>query len=197
MNKNFSIITAITKNYGIGLKSDLPWKNFKEDMKFFKKTTENNIVIMGYNTFKSMHFKPLPNRINYIINNSIKDKKYINGIIHFNNLDIALDTSFKERNENLKKIYVIGGEKIYKEAINNCYCDKIYITKIDKHIQCDRYFPEINNNYYLYNIIDNGKTTIIINNNPNIVSYSIEEYIRTHYMFVNNDFNDYEKFSKY
>ena len=59
----------------IGLENDLLYE-IKEDMKYFKKITSyeyiknhKNIVIMGYNTWKSIpdEYKPLKDRINIII----------------------------------------------------------------------------------------------------------------------------------
>src|SRR5690606_26102961 len=49
----------------------MPWNRHKEDMSFFRKTTTNNIVIMGSTTFRSLSNEPLPNRINIVITNNI------------------------------------------------------------------------------------------------------------------------------
>lgn len=70
--KPLKIILASTKNLGIGKNNDLPWPKLKNDMKLFKKITsgqnnENNALIMGYNTFKSIGEKALPNRKNLVI----------------------------------------------------------------------------------------------------------------------------------
>ena len=55
---------------------------------------------------------------------------------------------------NKPKIFVIGGERLYKEAINNNECDKIYITHIYKDFDCDKYFPEIPKQFKLISISD-------------------------------------------
>ena len=70
VNKPLKIILASTKNFGIGKNNDLPWPRLKNDMKLFKKITcgkNQNALIMGYNTFKSINEKPLPNRMNIVV----------------------------------------------------------------------------------------------------------------------------------
>jgi dihydrofolate reductase len=53
-------IVAIAQNYAIGKDGKLPW-HYPADLKFFKQTTTNHAVVMGFNTWKSIG-KPLPNR---------------------------------------------------------------------------------------------------------------------------------------
>ena len=59
MNSLFSIIVAIDKERGIGIKKKLPWK-LTEDIKWFKHTTllapkgKKNSVIMGRKTYFSI-----------------------------------------------------------------------------------------------------------------------------------------------
>ena len=62
-------IVCINEINGIGFYGHLPWKS-KKDMQYFKKKTigkGNNAVVMGHNTFKSLGYKPLPNRKNYVL----------------------------------------------------------------------------------------------------------------------------------
>ena len=63
-----NIISAVSKNGGIGYKNKLPWKRINLDMKFFSQITigsknDNNAVIMGKNTWLSLP-KSLPKRTN-------------------------------------------------------------------------------------------------------------------------------------
>ena len=64
--KMLAIIAAIDSNNGIGKDNKL-LVHIKEDLQRFKQLTENNIIIMGYNTWESLPNKPLPNRINYVL----------------------------------------------------------------------------------------------------------------------------------
>ena len=48
-----------------------------------------------------------------------------------------------------EKIWIIGGESIYKSFIDNKNIDKIYLTEIDQEFKCDTFFPEIPENFTL------------------------------------------------
>lgn len=132
----FSLIVATSrvfqkdgKNfYGIGKDNKLPW-NSPEDLKHFQKiTSENsegneNIVIMGRKTYESIG-KPLKNRINIVIT-SIQ----IPDVICVNSFTKALMTAY-----NMKKrryIFVIGGKRVYEEALQHPNMESIYHTIVD------------------------------------------------------------------
>jgi dihydrofolate reductase len=69
-----SIIAAVAENGVIGMKNKLPWK-LSADLKYFATTTTGKTVVMGKNTFLSifnMIGKPLPNRRNIVLSNSME-----------------------------------------------------------------------------------------------------------------------------
>jgi dihydrofolate reductase len=41
------------------------------------------------------------------------------------------------------RIFVIGGAQIYREAIKHANCNRILLTRIRSKVDCDTYFPEI------------------------------------------------------
>ena len=136
-----SLIAAVDSKNGIGLNGIMPWGHIKEDMEFFKKTTVGFPVIMGRVTFESLKNKTLPNRENIVISSKI-NYEYLN---KYNNL--YYESSFENTLSKLllkkyKQIFIIGGESIYKKAID--YADIIFLTHIDKDYNCDRFFPKIN-----------------------------------------------------
>jgi len=152
MSKSFNIISALLKSSnGIGKNNRLPWDYIKEDMSFFKKiTTSNkstiNAVIMGKNTWNSISekSKPLQNRINIVLSkNKIHNKN--NNVITANSLNEALNICYNHKKIN--DIFVIGGEKVYKEAIIHPDCKYLYLTKVSpvSYILCDTFFPKIPN----------------------------------------------------
>lgn len=102
----------------IGKNNDLLFK-MKEDMKFFKETTKNNIVIMGYNTWLSLGEKPLPNRANIVMT----DKTIKN---------IQTETDLLKVIDDYKKypqdIYIIGGAYVYNQALKLDLIDEVLIT---------------------------------------------------------------------
>ena len=61
-----SAIVAVDENWGIGFNGQL-LEHIPEDMKFFKKITTGNVVIMGRKTWESLPIKPLPDRLNLVV----------------------------------------------------------------------------------------------------------------------------------
>tara|TARA_B100001769_G_scaffold274798_1_gene274204 strand:- start:2601 stop:3155 length:555 start_codon:yes stop_codon:yes gene_type:complete len=164
-----NIIVAYNKNKGIGLNNTLPWK-ISSDLKKFKKLTtglnNNNAVIMGKNTWLSLNNKSLKFRDNLILSSSLKiDKKdNNNNIIKSFENEVILKNFLIEKN--YEEIWVIGGAKIYDLFLNksNIFTvEYIYITLVDINIECDTFFPEINENKYCFK----SKSIHNINNNIN------------------------------
>ena len=79
INTQFIGIFATSSNGVIGCDNHLPW-NIPEDISFFHKLTNGNIIIMGRKTFESLPSKKgLPGRVNIILSKkkSLKDKPNI------------------------------------------------------------------------------------------------------------------------
>lgn len=128
-----NLIAAVDKNWGIGYKGELLC-HIKEDMRFFKETTEGGAVIMGKATFLSLPGqKPLKNRKNYVLTT---DKNFDSeGIVVCSSFEEAAELARKEFAED--KIFLIGGERVYNENLD-C-CDTAYITKIEKIFKADKH----------------------------------------------------------
>ena len=139
-------ILAIDKQYGIGKNDTIPWR-IPNDMKFFYKTTVNNVVIMGRKTYFSIaeSYRPLKDRVNIVLtrNPELPEYKEVEArhpnvrfvsAIDFNELDQINRTEFpflKERWD----YFVIGGAFIY-ELFTGKY-DNIYLTRVDGIYDCD------------------------------------------------------------
>ena len=138
-----SAIVAIDSNYGIGYKGDLLYK-CSEDMKHFKELTSGHTVIMGRKTFDSIG-KPLPNRENLVVTSNPKKYfkiQYQNKNLKFMTYVDVLRLLENEQFSTDKKIFIIGGEGVYRELID--YCTDLYITKYDYSFKdVDVYFPKI------------------------------------------------------
>ena len=141
-----NIIVAATKNMGIGFENKLPWY-LKNELKYFKKKTigdGNNLIVMGKNTWNSLPKKPLPFRSSCVISstldNNLEDTKIVKNKKEFENL---VSQSF------FSNIWIVGGESIYKQFINEPYVNNVYLTQIEDEFKCDTFFPEIPNNFYL------------------------------------------------
>ena len=131
-----NLIAAVDKNWAIGCKNKL-LVSIPADMKFFRETTTGKVVVMGRKTLESFpNGQPLKKRVNIVLTH---DKNFKAG-------DAIIVHSMEELREGLKKypsedIYVIGGETIYKQLLDDC--DVAHITKIDYAFEADAYFPNL------------------------------------------------------
>lgn len=129
-------IVAVDENWGIGYKGKLLAK-IPDDMKFFRETTLNKVVVMGRTTFESLpNGKPLKNRINVVLSKSN---------VHIGE-DIILCKSKEEALQRLNEynkddVFIIGGESIYNMFLP--YCSEIYVTKIYNEYKADRFFVNL------------------------------------------------------
>ena len=135
-----SLIVAMDRNRGIGRDNDLMW-HLPNDMRFFKETTENQIVVMGRKNYDSIpeKYRPLPNRENVILTKNTAFEASNCSV--FNSLDAAL--SAYESDEN-RKFFVIGGGQIYKLALDANVLEEMFITHIDGDYDADTFFPDFN-----------------------------------------------------
>ena len=129
------IITCIDLNGNIGKNNDLLF-HLKADMQFFRKTTMNNIVIMGKNTYKSLNCKPLPKRLNVVLTDEEFEQ-------HENLIQIhETNTSLKELVGNLEKdyqqdIYIIGGAYVYNQVLELELADELLLTVVYEEVDGD------------------------------------------------------------
>ena len=61
-----NLILNRDENNIIGIDNELPY-HIPEDFQWFQKNTLHNIVVMGYQTWESLPYKPLKNRYNIVI----------------------------------------------------------------------------------------------------------------------------------
>ena len=130
-----NIIAAVSANGVIGKDGKLPW-SLKEDMKRFKDLTMGNIVIMGANTYREIG-KPLGGRFNIILSSKIRVCD--DNVIVLPSLNQAIE--YAKSLDDFEDIFICGGESVYKEAI--AIADRIFLTRIDKNFDGDRFFPPI------------------------------------------------------
>lgn len=116
-------IVAVDKNWGIGKKNDLLFE-LPEDMKFFRKTTLNKVVLMGSNTLKSFPGgNPLKNRTNIVLFPGGEKRDDCLIVDSMDELKSVL------KNYNADDVFVIGGAMFYKTMLP--YCSEVLVTKVD------------------------------------------------------------------
>ena len=119
------LIAIVEKNFGLSKNGEIPWE-FDEDRAFFRKLTQNSVVIMGKNTFFSHKNFPLKNRINCVIT-----KTNIPNAICFTTLEEAV--------EHYPDAWIIGGAQLYNYALRKDLVDEAIITQVDQEHDADTF----------------------------------------------------------
>lgn len=129
-------IVAVDKNWGIGFQNRL-LVSIPADMRFFRDTTVNKVVVMGRNTLESFPGgKPLKNRVNIVVT---RDPSYkVPDAIVVHSVEEAAE---KAAEYNTEDVYIIGGASIYKQFLE--YCDVAYVTKVNMTYEADTFFPNL------------------------------------------------------
>ena len=130
-------IVHADKEWGIGKGNGMMF-SLPKDMKFFRETTMNHVVVMGGNTLRSFpNAKPLKNRVNIVLSRGqVRD-------------DCVIVRSYEELFKAMKdhedeEIYVIGGGEVYRELLP--YCEEVLVTKVDAVGGAEVFFPNLDEN---------------------------------------------------
>lgn len=154
-----SVIVASAQNGGIGKDGQLPWR-LPEDLAHFKRVTmasdtesgRLNAVIMGRRTWESIpeKFRPLAGRLNVVLTKAAADPAFTSPYP----ADVLVAPSVKaavgllSARDDVSEIFVIGGQAAYQEAIEMPNCDRIFITRVGKDVDCDAFFPAFDSREY-------------------------------------------------
>jgi dihydrofolate reductase len=133
-------IVSADLDWGIGYRGNL-LERIPEDMKLFKQLTFGNTIIMGRKTFESLpDAMPLHGRTNIVLSKTMKDSSmYPTNMKVFKSEDDVI--SFVSKLRPSTEVFIIGGAEIYKMFLS--YCDIIYVTKVQKRYNADRFFKNI------------------------------------------------------
>ena len=195
-----------------------------DDIKYFRKITtekyvkdQKNIVIMGYNTYKSIpdNFKPLNDRINIVISINHYDefKNNVSEILVFKTFFECY--KFLENEENkgnmLGEKFIIGGAKLYNHVFSEyaLKINKIYETIVKynilntkqthyvNYVDTNELYPELDFNVETYSnrftcinkkYCDDTKVIVKINNET---LHGVEYKIYQNKDYVNIDEKQY------
>jgi len=134
------ISVAMSENRVIGKDNTLPWALMadmadfrKADLGRFKKMTTGWPCIMGRKTWESLPKRPLPDRPNIVISQSLPDTP---GATVLSSLQEAIRYC-----KEYQKVFVCGGASIYQEAL--AIADKLELTLIHQRFEGDVFFPEV------------------------------------------------------
>ena len=179
--RKFDIVVAtslphpVTNLEAIGAHGSLPW-HCPADLRHFRSVTsmtadsnKRNAIIMGRRTWKSLDdlkLAPLATRLNCVITSA----PHIPGAdASFSSLSGALEAMYSRCD--IESIFVIGGGRLYEEAID--HPDLSMIIKTVIHMSCpadaDTFFPQTSRPKAL-----SMKTCTHVSTRPYTPSYHVE-----------------------
>ena len=129
-------ILAVDDNGGVSKNGSMPWPHNSKDLEWFKKNTDNNIVIMGRITWIDPKMPtPLPDRINVLIT-SQSPEIYPGADIYINS---NLTESIKKIDSKYvnKICWIIGGPNIINQLFP--IIEEFYLTRIYGNYHCDTF----------------------------------------------------------
>ncbi len=126
-------IVAVAQNFAIGKDGKLPWHD-AADLKFFKETTLNHAVVMGFNTWQSIG-KPLPKRLNIVLSRSNSLEHQPNVLLVRSVEEILALSKFLNCD-----LFIIGGAETYKNFAD--VIEKWIVTEIPETVEdADAFMP--------------------------------------------------------
>ena len=145
--KPIYLIVAVDQDNGFSKDQQIPWY-LKEDLIHFRKVTtcakpnHQNAVIMGRITYESMGSHTLSNRLNIVVSSTEQE-----GVLTVSSLYRAILEC--ETNKTIESIFIIGGERLYREALDCFPIRGIYRTVVLASFDCDRFFVPIHSSFQL------------------------------------------------
>ena len=143
------LIVAVYDDWGIGRDGTQPVA-LSADRKFFRETTKGAMVIAGRRTIADFPGqKPLPGRVNVAVSRNVSQ---IPGFTVCASCEEAAALA-----KTAERAMVIGGGSIYRQMLP--YCDTAYVTKVHTTIECDTFFPDLDQmeDWYLAETLMSGE----------------------------------------
>ena len=135
-------IAAMSKERVIGAGGKIPW-HISEDLKFFKRTTLGQVVVMGRKTFESLG-KPLPGRENWVLSRAAS----------FEGARVFRHPSEIIPPGDGREVFVIGGAELYAALLPRCR--EILLTHVNLSVSGDTWFPVFEPEFDGGQVIESG-----------------------------------------
>jgi len=129
---NICIIAAVSDNWTIGRRQEIPW-HVREDLEYFKNVTYRNPIVMGRKTFESIG-KALPGRDNIVITSQLVYTA--KGCTTVHSIEEALKVC-----EGYNNVFFIGGSDIYKQVLPRAHL--LYLTRVHFNVAGEVKFPHV------------------------------------------------------
>ena len=132
-----ALICAMSENRVIGRDNGLPW-HLSEDLKYFRRTTMGNCMIMGRNTWESIG-RALPGRTSIVITSNAGYQA--EGAEVVGSLQQAIECAEAVSKEtDSTQAFVIGGAMLYQAALP--LADTLHLTRVHAQVKGDTILHE-------------------------------------------------------
>ena len=140
-----TLVAAMDESRLIGANGDLPWR-IPEDLKHFKRTTLDGVMVMGSTTWKSFGGRTLPRRHHVVLTRNVHtldihpdDAENVSVV---SSLDLAILVAQDEASaRGVEDIFIVGGADVYRQTIGRA--ERLILTQVNGDHNGDTYFPEI------------------------------------------------------
>lgn len=174
---NVNMIFAHANDYVIGKGDGLPFR-VSSDLQFFRKMTDNQVCIVGFNTYKGL--PPLPNRKLYVLvyDTNLFEPTLSNPDakpITMTDAEDTLDIIRLEAKLNADPIWIIGGAKVYehfKDVIDTIYKTHIDVDIDDTENKLVRFDKTILKSFVLSSIVDSRIDHDNVSQSPVAVTFT-------------------------
>lgn len=155
----FKAIIAMGNNREIGFEDGLPWPKEQGDLKFFKKTTWGQNLVLGRKTFDSLGATWLPNRNIYVLT-------------HFNNYGWTKSDGYFKLGKSCTHIiqnitdlpegdfWICGGKTIYELFMPKI--QEFLVTHIKGSFAADTFMPEFEGQFRRQTLVEDNENFKII-----------------------------------
>lgn len=142
--KELKAIAAMAKNRVIGHRGAIPW-HIPDELRWFKKVTTGQVIIMGRKTFESLG-RPLPNRRNIVL--SLQGlTTTVEGVEVVGGVEALVQLLESEERE----VWVIGGAEIYATLLP--FCSELLLTEVPQEPEGDAFFPPFEEGFVFREVV--------------------------------------------
>nr|XP_057932462.1 zgc:153031 [Doryrhamphus excisus] len=149
--KPVRVIAAVSRDGGIGRDGKLPW-NLPSEFQYFLHTVTQvsragkiNMMVWGklcwYSNPPTMF--PMPNVLHVVLSQTLTT---VPDHAHFlcRDLESAILLAAQYPLADLvETIWIAGGTRVYKDALQHRWCDLVYLTDVKASFDCDVFFPDL------------------------------------------------------
>lgn len=125
-----NFIAAIDSKRGMAKEGKIPW-NLPLDVRHYRHDIEHHLCLMGWGTFASYGFKPLPDSKTVVITE--KETEPVDGVHFVRDFNEVFDTLDQD-------LWVIGGGNVFAQLLPRA--TRLYLTRVKSDFNCDVFFPE-------------------------------------------------------